>query len=417
MTLTEQILARASRRRQVGPGDEVWARVDLAVMHDSSGPRRLGPILDELGGRVWDPDRVVLAVDHFTPAATVRHAEILAETRAWARRYDLRHFFDSEGILHTLLVEHGLVLPGTVVAGADSHTLTAGVCGAMAVGVGSTEMAAILATGEMWVSVPPSVLVEISGTLPRWVSARDITMLILKELRADFALGRAIEFRGDTLAALPLDERSVLTNQAIEMGAHNALLPPDEVLRDHLQALGRAASSWEPAPTEEGEYAELYRFAADGLEPLVACPPAVDAVRPARDLAGVPLDRAYLGSCAGGTYSDLAMAARVLAGRKARIPLTVVPATRAAYLRALADGTLAALVRAGATVHAPGCGACAGLHSGLLASGERCIATVTRNYPGRMGAPTAEIYLASPYTVAASAVRGHIADPSEVAAP
>lgn len=403
MTLTERIVARASGRPRVEPGDEVWVRVDLAVMHDSSGPRRLGPLLDELGGTMWDPDRVVLAIDHFIPAATVRHAEILATTRAWARRYGLRHVFDGQGILHNLLLDHGLVLPGMVVAGADSHTLTAGACGAVAVGVGSTEMATILATGEMWVAVPPSVLVEVEGSLPPATSARDITLRILQEFRADFALGRAVEFRGSGLALLPLDERAVLTNQAIEMGAHNALLPPN-------------AGPWSAQAGEGGAFLEVYRVDVSGLRPLVACPPSVDAVRSVADLAGTPIDRAYLGSCAGGKYTDLVMAARVLAGRRVQVPLSVVPATQAAYQRALADGTLETLVRSGATVHAPGCGACAGLHSGLLAPDERCIATVTRNYPGRMGAPTAEIYLASPYTVATSAVRGCITDPAEVLA-
>ncbi len=417
MTLTEQVLARAAARPRVAPGDELWARVDLAVMHDSTGPRRLAGLLDELGGRVWDPDRVVLAIDHFIPAANVRQAEILALTRRWARDHGIRHFFDGQGIMHNLLLEHGLALPGMVVAGADSHTLTAGAHGTVAVGVGSTEMATILATGEMWIAVPPSVLVRLDGAPGPLVSARDVAMLILKELRSDFGLDRAVEFGGDALAALPVEERSVLTNQAIEMGAHNAIIAPDEALFRHLRALGRDAQPGLEAPRAAGEYAEVYRFHVSALQPLVACPPSVDNVRPAAEVAGTPLDRAYIGSCAGGKYVDLVMAARMLAGRKARIPLTVVPATQAAYLRALGDGTLETLVRAGAVVQAPGCAACAGLHSGLLAPGERCIATVTRNYPGRMGAREAEIYLASPYTVAAAAVKGEIADPREVAGP
>jgi len=415
VTLTEQILARASGRSRVGSGDEVWARVDLAVMHDSSGPRRVAPVVEELGGRLWDPGRVVLAVDHFLPPANVRQAEIISRTRLWAREHGIRHFFDGSGILHNILLEHGLAGPGMVIAGADSHTLTAGAHGAFAMGVGSTEMATILVTGEVWVSVPPSVLVHFDGAPAPWISARDMAMLVLRELRADFALSRAVEFRGPAVAALPVEERSVLTNQASEMGAHNAILASDETLRAHLRALGCDTRA-ELAPTPAAAYQEAFRFDVTGLAPLVACPPAVDCVRTVRDVAGTPLDRAYVGSCAGAKYGDLAMAARVLRGRTARIPLAVVPATQGTYLRALGDGTLETLVRAGATVQAPGCGACAGLHSGLLGPGERCIATVTRNTPGRMGARDAEIYLASPYTVAASAVRGAIADPAEVMA-
>jgi len=416
MTLTEQVLARASGRDHVGPGDEIWARVDLAVMHDSSGPRRLAKLLDDLGGRLHDPDRVVLAIDHFTPAANVRQAEILALTRAWARAKGIRHFFDGRGILHNVLLEHGLVLPGMVVAGADSHTLTAGAHGAVAVGVGSTELATILVTGECWIRVPPSVLVLLDGSVRDFVSARDLTMLILSELRSDFALDRAVEFRGSAVSSLSIEDRSVLTNQAIEMGAHNALIGPDDVLLRHLTLLGDRRKADLVAPEDEGAYEHVYRFDVSRLAPLVACPPSVDTVRPVAEVANTPLDRAYIGSCAGGKHSDLVMAARVIAGHRAAIPLAVVPATQAAYARALEDGTLETLVRAGATVQAPGCGACAGLHSGLLAPNERCIATVTRNYPGRMGSPTAEIYLASPYTVAASAVRGAITDPSETIA-
>lgn len=413
MTQTERILARAAGRRSVQPGDELWAKVDLVVMHDSSGPRRIIPILEQLGGRVWDPSRVVLAIDHFTPAATLRHAEILTQTRRWAREHGVAHFFDGEGILHNLLLEEGIAQPGMFIVGADSHTLTAGACGAVAVGVGSTELAVVLATGEIWVTVPPTVLVRFDDHLPLGVAARDMAMAVLGRLRADFALNRAVEFAGSAVRALNPEERSVLTNQAVEMGAENGIVAPDD-----LTALAETRPQWAVPPLEDGRaeprYEQVYTFDADELVPMVALPPSVDNARPVSEVEGQSIDRAYLGSCAGAKYADLAMAARILRGRRVRVPLTVVPATRRAYQQALADGTLAALVEAGATVQAPGCGACAGLHSGVLGPGERCIATVTRNFPGRMGHPSSEVYLASPYTVAASAVTGAITDPRQL---
>jgi 3-isopropylmalate/(R)-2-methylmalate dehydratase large subunit len=413
MTLTEKIIARAAGRVAVAPGDEVWAAVDLAAMHDSSGPRRLASTLDRLGGRLWDPDRVVLAIDHFTPAGTPRHAEILATTRRWARQTGLRHFFDSVGIMHNVLLEEGLAAPGILIVGADSHTVTAGAVGALAVGVGATELATVLATGEIWLRVPPTVLVRFEGVLPPHLTARDLAMAVLRDLRADFAIYRAVEFAGPAVDVMPLDERAVLTNQAIEMGAKNGIIPPSGPVLARYGA--GAAAAGRPLAGDPGcAYEAVHTFTVGTLPPLVAAPPAVDNVRPVADLAGLPLDRAYLGSCAGGKAHDLREAARVLRGRQVRIPLQVTPATRRVVEETLADGTLHALVAAGAVVAAPGCGACAGLHGGLLGPGERCVASVTRNFPGRMGAPSAEIYLASPLVVAASAVTGRLTDPREV---
>jgi 3-isopropylmalate/(R)-2-methylmalate dehydratase large subunit len=406
VTLTERILARAAGQPVVRPGDEVWARVDLAVMHDSSGPRRIAPVLQRLGGRLWDPNRVVLAIDHFTPPATLTHAEILTMTRTWARERQLPLFFDSEGILHNLLLERALARPGTLVVGADSHTCTAGAVGAVAVGVGATELATVLATGEIWLRVPPTVLIRFEGSLPPYLTARDLAMAVLGSLKADFAIYRAVEYAGEAVESMSLDERAVLTNQAVEMGAKNGIVPP----LDPPPSV--AEISLAPSAPEECE--AVHTFHVPDLVPMVAAPPRVDEVRAVAQLHGLPLDRAYIGSCVGGKAEDLRLAARVLRGRRVRIPLTVAPATREVVRACLADGTLQALVEAGAIVQAPGCGACAGLHSGLLGPGERCVATVTRNTPGRMGHRSAEIYLASALTVAASALTGQLTDPREV---
>jgi 3-isopropylmalate/(R)-2-methylmalate dehydratase large subunit len=408
MTLTERILARAAGRPSVRPGEEVWARVDLAVMHDSSGPRRIAPTLERLGGGLWDPGRVVLAVDHFTPPATLTHAEIVTLTRRWARDRRLPLFFDAEGILHNLLLERGLARAGMLVVGADSHTCTAGAVGAVAVGVGATELATVLATGEIWLRIPPTVLVRFDGQMPPYLTARDLAMAVLGSLGADFAIYRAVEYAGEAVTTLPLDERAVLTNQAVEMGAKNGIVPP----APDAPGVGEGDLDLGPSPPEACE--AVHAFRVHELEPRVALPPRVDHVRAVREVEGLPVNRAYIGSCAGGKATDLRLAARVLRGRRVRVPLVVTPATQGVVRSCLEDGTLQALVEAGAIVQAPGCGACAGLHSGLLGPGERCVATVTRNTPGRMGHRSAEIYLASALTVAASALTGRLTDPREV---
>jgi len=412
MTLTEKIIARAAGRDQVRPGDEVWAAVDLAAMHDSSGPRRIGGTLDRLGGRLWDPQKIVLAIDHFVPAANPRQAEIVTLTRRWARAQALPHFFDSVGVMHNLLLEQELVGPGMLIVGADSHTVTAGAAGALAVGVGATELATVLVTGQIWLRVPPTVRIHFEGALPAYLTARDMAMEVLRGLGADFAIYKAVEFDGPAVGGLDLDERAVLANQAIEMGAKNGIVPPSGAILERLGP-GARAQGRPLAGDEDAAYESEHRIAMTESSPLVAVPPRVDRIVPVGELGGVALDRVYIGSCVGGKAADLRAAARVLRGRKVRVPLQITPATARVVQEALGDGTLQALLEAGAILQAPGCGACAGLHSGLLGPKERCLSTVTRNFPGRMGDPTAEIYLASPLTAAASAVAGRITDPRE----
>ncbi len=412
MTLTEKIIAHAAGRTAVTPHEEVWARVDLAAMHDSSGPRRIAGTIEQLGGRLWDPERVVLAIDHFAPAANPRHAEIVKLTRDWARGRELPHFYDSIGVMHNILLERRLVRPGMLVVGADSHTVTAGAAGAVAVGVGATELATVLVTGEIWLRVPPTVLIRFCDARPAYLTARDLAMTVLRELRADFAIYKAVEYAGPAVDALSLDERAVLANQAIEMGAKNGIVPVSGPLLEEHGPEARAAGR-PLAGDADATYEAIHEFTLETVPPLVAAPPNVDNISAAGDLASIVIDRAYVGSCAGGKDDDLREAARILKGRKVRVPLQVTPATSGVLARASREGTLQALLEAGAVIQAPGCGACAGLHSGLLAPKERCIATVTRNVPGRMGDPSAQIYLASPLTVAASAVTGRITDPRE----
>lgn len=411
MTITEKIIARAADLKEVAPGDEVWAEVDLAIMNDTSGPRRMAPKLDQLDGKVWDINKVVLATDHFIPAANMRHADILDKTRRWAAEHHMPYFYDFQGVLHNLILEKFHALPGMLIAGADSHSVTAGAVGAVAVGISSTELASILATGQIWLRVPPTVRIVLEGALPRGVTMRDLTMRILAELGSDFGLYKAVEFSGPAIPALSLEGRAVLANQSIEMGAKNGIVVPDEGLLAEIGAAGIELPYPLPSNDGDAEVEASYTFGLSSLEPQVACPHAVDNVRSVAELDGTKIDRVYIGSCVGGKLSDLIATAEVLRGRRVKVPTLVTPATQQIYQTCLKNGSLQILADAGAIIQAPGCGACAGLHSGVLGAGERCLATVTRNFRGRMGDPSAQIYLASPYTAAAAAIEGRIVDP------
>ena len=412
-TIAEKIIAKSAGLEQVKIGDEVWVTPDRMSMNDTTGPRRIASLVDDLGG-LWDRDKVILASDHFTPAGNIRQAEILKLTRDWAQSQSIQNFYDSEGVLHNLILQEWLVLPGMLLVGADSHTLTAGAIGALAVAVGSTELATVLATGKMWMSVPESVHIELSGGLSKLLDIRDITMKLLQDLKSDFALYSAIEYGGEFIEGLSLEDRLVLTNQGIEMGAKNAFVPTTQLLLDTISEEG-ISEEFQPVFADDGaEYKSEYHYDLNELEPLIALPHSVDNVVSVSDAPNTQVDHAWIGSCVGGRYADLKAAAMVVKGQKLQIPLSITPATRTIYHRALNEGILKILLDAGAVVNPPGCGACAGLHSGVAASGEKVIATATRNFRGRMGSRDSSVYLASPYTVAASAITGQISDPREI---
>lgn len=413
MTLTEKIIARAAGLDSVKPGDEVWATADRMTMNDTTGPRRIAGLVEELGG-LRDRSRVVLASDHFMPAANIRHAQILKTTRDWARDQRIPHFFEYQGILHNLILQEWLVLPGMLLVGADSHTVTAGAAGAVAVAVGSTELATVLATGQVWLRVPETVRIELAGTLPALLDLRDVTMRLLGDLKADFALYRAVEFAGSFVETLSIEDRLVFSNQGIEMGCKNAIVVPTQTLLDAIAAAGIDQTPTPHYPDKGATYETIHQYDLSRLEPLVAAPHAVDNIVSPTDLGEVPLNVAYVGSCVGGRYEDLRATAEVVKGQQVRVPLWVTPATHAIYRRCAEDGTLQTLLDAGAFIQPAGCGACAGLHSGVLAAGETVIATATRNFRGRMGSRDSNVYLASPYTVAASAIAGRVIDPREV---
>jgi len=415
MTLAERLCARAAGLPSVRPGEIVTAKVDLAMVHDSSGPRRLMPKLAEIGAEVWDPSKVVLITDHYVPAVDAESAAILDLTRKWAAETGVEAFYDMQGICHIVLPERGHLKPGMFVAGGDSHSTTGGAFGAFMIGIGATEMAGVMATGEIWVRVPPTIRIEWTGALGQGLAAKDMMLKLCGALGMGVGNYKAIEYTGPAMTALAMTERMVLSNMAAELGGKVGLIAPDKVTLDYLRAAGAEvdddALDWKSDP--EAEVEATHSFDAGALAPQVAAPHSPENAADADSYAMVAIHQAYIGACTGAKLGDLHMAAAILRGRKVApgVRLLVAPASTRITSEAAADGTLAALTEAGAILMPSGCGACAGYGAGLLAAGEVCISSTARNFQGRMGHAESRVYLASPYTVAASAVAGHIADP------
>jgi 3-isopropylmalate/(R)-2-methylmalate dehydratase large subunit len=418
-TLVEKVIARAAGVSSVRPGDIVIARVDFAFAHDSSGPRRWKPILEELGRGLWDPSRVAIVSDHFSPAADADSAAILKLTRDFAQAYGVDNFFDMIGICHLVLPQSGLIRPGAFIAGGDSHTPMAGAFGAYAAGYGATDMAAIVATGETWLSVPETVRVEWTGRLEHGVTAKDMMLMLCRNLGLDNAF-KAIEYAGETVEAMSMAERMVLCNMAAELGAETGVIAPDAETFSYLAGAGRPIEDEGEAlayrSDDDAHYGAVHHFEAGSLSPQIAAPHSPGNTRDADQFADIRIDQAYIGACVGAKIEDLRMAAAVLRGRHVApgVRLLVAPASSKTLAAAAEDGTLATLSAAGAILLSSGCGACAGYGAGVLAAGEVCISTTNRNFRGRMGDNTAEIYLGSPFSVAAAAIAGRIVDPRDL---
>jgi len=412
-TVAEKILARKSGRDSVVPGEIVWCDVDLAMVHDSSGPRRLQPLLDRLRAEIWDPSKVIIATDHFVPPNDQTEVEIARITRAFAHARGIAKYHEAEGICHIVPLERGYVHPGMLFVGADSHSTTAGVMGAFAVPVGVTEMLGVMVTGEIWLKVPETTRIEWNGKLADGCMAKDMVLKVLREIGDDGATYQALEYGGEGVYGLPFDERIVLTNMAIEHGAKTGIIPPDEITFDLIGGAGREEASY---PDPDARYIRVIRNRADELVPLVAYPGSPDNATPASDAHAERIDQAYIGACTGAKYTDLEAVARVLKGRHVAdgVRFLVAPASKDIMRRAAESGVLATILGAGATLLPTGCGACAGLGHGVLGPGERCISSTNRNYPGRMGHVDAQVFLGSPLTVAASAVTGEVTDPREL---
>lgn len=414
LTISEKILAAASGNQEVHADDIVWVDIDRAMMDDVLGPRlEIDDRMKEMEVDVWDPDRVVIISDHYTPPANLHQANIVKFTREWARDHKVRHYYEFAGPCHQVMVEHGHVLPGSVVVGTDSHTCTYGALASFATGVGSTEMAGVLATGQTWMKVPHTIRVSWEGGLQGLVTAKDISLKTIGTVGHAGATYRTLEYAGSTIRSMEMDERLCLSNMAVEAGAKAGIIGYDEITARYLEQFGVTQRYDHINSDEDAVYIQELTFDAGSLAPQVACPHEVDNVCDAAAVEGTEIHQAYIGSCTGGRYSDLKAAAAILRGRRIAggVRLLVSPASKMVYDRCLKEGILEMLAEAGATILASSCGACLGIHSGTLADGETCISTTNRNFIGRMGSKSSLVYLSSPVTAAASAVAGHIIDP------
>ena len=414
-TLAEQILSQAAGR-PVRAGETIVAAVDLAMMHDSISPGIIKILHHELGAeRVWDPERVAVVVDHVAPAATIQNAEHQLVLRRWVRTQQITHFFDvGRGISHPVLVEEGLARPGMLIIGSDSHSTAYGAVGAFGTGMGATDMALALATGQTWLRVPETLRVQARGRLRPGVGAKDLGLRVARLISADGATYQSVEWHG--VDELTTAARMTLATLSIEVGGKAGIVPPTGAGWDaHAEQCGITAPAWLRVEAD-AHYSRTIEVDLDSLEPQISVPHYVDNVQDLSNLGRIAVDVVYIGTCTNGHYSDMAAAARILKGRTVArgVRLLIVPASSEALRQATADGTLATLLAAGAAIGTPGCGACIGRHMGVLAPGEICLFTGNRNFRGRMGSPDAQIYLGSPEVAAATAVLGYIAHPAEV---
>jgi len=417
MTISQKILAARSDRDHVEPGELVEARVDFALGNDITAPLAIEAFRKAGARRVFDRDRVCLVPDHFTPNKDIPSAMQARLLREFAREQGLTHYFEvgRMGIEHALLPEQGLVLPGDVVVGADSHTCTYGALGAFATGVGSTDLAAAMITGRVWFKVPGSVRFVYKGKLRPWVGGKDLILHTIGQVGVDGARYQAMEFAGEVVQGLPMADRFTMSNMAIEAGAKAGLVAPDGVTEAYVKDRARRPYRFY-AGDADAPYDQVYEWDVSELEPVVALPHLPENVKPVTDLPEIPVDQVVIGSCTNGRLEDLRQAASVLKGRKvdSRVRCIVIPATQRIYRQAMKEGLLEIFVDAEAAVSTPTCGPCLGGHMGILAEGERAVATTNRNFKGRMGHPQSEVYLSGPAVAAASAVLGRIAHPAEV---
>ncbi len=415
MTLAEKILAAHSGKDKVCPGEFLNVNVDMVLANDVTAPLAI----KEFGrfgiGHVFDPQKVIFVPDHFCPNKDILSAEQAKIMREFARKYKILYYeVGLMGIEHVLLPEQGIVLPGDVVIGADSHTCTYGAVGAFSTGMGSTDIAVAMATGQIWMKVPQTIKFIYNGTLGKWVGGKDLILYTIGNIGVDGALYAAMEFTGTAIDALPMDGRFTMANMAIEAGAKAGIFRIDEKALHYVNARAkRAFKVYEP---DDGEYAQVIEYDVSRLEPQVAFPHLPSNTKPISEVGNVSIDQVVIGSCTNGRLDDIRLAASILKGRKVNSNLRciVLPGSRQVYLDALREGLVETFILAGAAVSTPTCGPCLGGHMGVLAKGERCVSTTNRNFVGRMGHPQSEVYLANPAVAAASAVMGRIAGPAEL---
>ena len=418
MNITEKILAKASGKKEVHPGEIVDANVDMIMVHDLTGPLTVEAFKKIGTQKVWDNKKAVVILDHQVPAESVKAAELHKTMRQFAKDQNLT-FYDvgRGGICHQVMPEKGHVVPGTVIVGADSHTCTYGAFGAFATGIGSTEAAAVLATGKMWLKVPEAVKVNVSGEFQKFVTPKDLILAIIGKMSVDGAIYKSAEFTGPTIMNMSIAGRMTLCNMAVEMGAKNGIIEPDETTRKFLEGRIKSMPDFATLKSDEDTvYERTVEFDVSNMEPQVACPSSVDNVKPVSEVDNMPIEQAFIGSCTNGRIEDLRLAAQVMKGKRIKdgVRALVIPASQEVYRKALDEGLLEIFTDADAIVCGPACGPCLGGHIGLLAAGETCVSTSNRNFIGRMGSTKASVFLASPATVAASAITGKITDPRKV---
>ncbi len=414
-TLAQKLVAQAAGRAHVTPGEVVTCTVDLAMFHDSSGPRRLQPMLAELGATIWDKHKVVLVIDHYVPEVDDESRRIVRIARDWATEQGLPHVYDSQGICHVVVPQHGHIRPGMFCVGGDSHSPTGGAFGAYMFGIGATEMLGVMVLGEIWLQVPHTVFMDWQGQLAAGVSAKDMMLAMIGRFGMNGGQYQAVEFCGDAVRTLSMQERMTLCNMSAELGAQVGLVAPDETTRTWLRAHGATVPETHRWCSDDDAVGTRHTFDATALAPQVALPHSPANVCAVNKLPRTPIDVAYIGACTGAKLVDLRAAAQVLAGRHIApgVQLLVAPASVQDQDKAAGEGVMQQLLDAGATLLPSACGACAG-YGGAIPDGSTVISSTARNFKGRMGSSTAQVYLGSPYTVAASALQGHVADVREV---
>src|SRR4030043_27759 len=417
MTITEKILAAHSGRKEVSSGELINAKVDLILANDITAPIAISEFKKIGAKNVFNKDRIALVPDHFTPAKDIKAAEQCKMLREFSKEYNINHYFEvgRVGIEHVLLPEEGLVVPGDLVIGADSHTCTYGALGAFATGVGSTDVAAAMATGECWFKVPESMKFIYHGRLNKWIGGKDLILFTIGDIGVDGALYRAMEFDGETIRNLAMYGRLTICNMAIEAGGKSGIIVPDSITESYVKEREKRPYLFYSSD-DDSRYAEIREYDCSKIPLTVSCPHLPSNIRPAAELFEVSIDQVVIGSCTNGHLEDLREAAKVIKGRKvnSNVRLIVIPATQKIYKEAMREGLLDIFIEAEAAVSTPTCGPCLGGHMGILSKGERAIATTNRNFIGRMGHPESEVYLSNPAVAAASAVLGRIGTPEEL---
>ena len=417
MTMTQKILAKHAGLDHVEVGQLIEAKVDMVLGNDITTPVAITEFEKAGFTQVFDKDKISIVLDHYTPCKDIKSAELCLQARNFAHKHEITNFFDvgQMGVEHALLPEKGLCAPGEIIVGADSHTCTYGAVGAFSTGIGSTDMAAAMATGLLWFKVPAAIKVTLKGKLQPMVSGKDVILHLIGEIGVDGALYQSLEFTGEGVASLSMDDRFTISNMAIEAGGKNGIFPVDEKTMEYISGrVNRPCEAFEADP--DAVYAREVVIDLDKLEPTVAMPHLPENTKVVSQVAGLPINQVVIGSCTNGRLSDLRIAANLLKGKKVakNVRCIVFPGTQTIYLDAMREGLVEAFIQAGAVVSTPTCGPCLGGHMGILAAGERAVSTTNRNFVGRMGHVDSEVYLASPAVAAASAVTGYITDPAEV---